>query len=250
MCQSTHFRCNRRPGSSVRPPGRRQRNPSPVKRPGECTRPATHRRFGRSGCSRSRRRRGEPAPGIEPGTFRLQEGWEAFTLVTSRRHEFNRSPHEGRSAPWFAAISHHDRHHERPALPPHRGATELRSYFASRLGSGGIGLECCQMTDDGVRCAFEYNCVRSGGQELTPQAGAPRPARGSRSAMPTQRRRPGPRAGPSCRHRSGAPAAPDPRRCDRPRTPRRQQPVRRRCSRVVEVLPSGRHLPDLRTSTK
>ena len=53
----------------------------------------------------------------------------------------------------------------------HRGATELRSYFASQLRAGGIGLEYCEVTDDGVRCALEYNWVRWGGQELTPQAG-------------------------------------------------------------------------------
>ena len=27
------------------------------------------------------------------------------------------------------------------------------------------------MTDDGVRCAVEYNCVRWGAHELAPQAG-------------------------------------------------------------------------------
>ena len=27
------------------------------------------------------------------------------------------------------------------------------------------------MTDDGVRCALEYNCVRWGGDDLPPQAG-------------------------------------------------------------------------------
>jgi ketosteroid isomerase-like protein len=53
----------------------------------------------------------------------------------------------------------------------HRGTTELRSYFATQLAGGGVGLECCEVTDDGVRCALEYNCVRWGGQELTPQAG-------------------------------------------------------------------------------
>jgi hypothetical protein len=37
--------------------------------------------------------------------------------------------------------------------------------------SGGIGLEHCALTDDGVRCAIEYNCVRWGGTELPPQAG-------------------------------------------------------------------------------
>ena len=37
---------------------------------------------------------------------------------------------------------------------------------------GGIGLEHCAVTDDGVRCALEYNCLRWGGHDLaSPQAG-------------------------------------------------------------------------------
>jgi hypothetical protein len=38
-------------------------------------------------------------------------------------------------------------------------------------GPHGIGLEYCAVTDDGVRCALEYNCVRWGGHDLPPQAG-------------------------------------------------------------------------------
>lgn len=53
----------------------------------------------------------------------------------------------------------------------HAGIAELRAYFAGCLGDGGIGLECCVVTDDGVRCVVEYNCVRWGSQELPPQAG-------------------------------------------------------------------------------
>jgi ketosteroid isomerase-like protein len=54
----------------------------------------------------------------------------------------------------------------------HRGATELRSYFSRCFSAGGgIGLEICVVTDDGVRCALEYNCVRWGSQNLTSQAG-------------------------------------------------------------------------------
>jgi ketosteroid isomerase-like protein len=50
----------------------------------------------------------------------------------------------------------------------YRGAAELRKYFH---GEGGISLQNCAVTDDGVRCAVEYNCVRWGGQSLKPQAG-------------------------------------------------------------------------------
>jgi hypothetical protein len=36
---------------------------------------------------------------------------------------------------------------------------------------GGIGLQHCAVTDDGVRCALEYNCVRWGRHDLPPQTG-------------------------------------------------------------------------------
>jgi limonene-1,2-epoxide hydrolase len=54
----------------------------------------------------------------------------------------------------------------------HHGASELRSFFAGQFGAGGgIGLQDCAVTDDGVRCALEYNCVRWGRHDLPPQAG-------------------------------------------------------------------------------
>jgi ketosteroid isomerase-like protein len=54
----------------------------------------------------------------------------------------------------------------------HRGPGELRSYFTRVFSSGGgIGLQDCAVTDDGVRCALEYNCVRWGSHDLPPQAG-------------------------------------------------------------------------------
>jgi ketosteroid isomerase-like protein len=63
----------------------------------------------------------------------------------------------------------------REAIGPHythRGIAELRSFFDVCFSAGGgIGLEHCVVTDDGVRCALEYNCVAWGGHELPPQAG-------------------------------------------------------------------------------
>jgi hypothetical protein len=57
-------------------------------------------------------------------------------------------------------------------LHEHRGTAELRSFFARCFSAGGgIGLEDCAVTDDGVRCALEYNCVRWGRHDLPPQAG-------------------------------------------------------------------------------
>ena len=54
----------------------------------------------------------------------------------------------------------------------HRGTVELRSFFTGRFSAGGgIGLQDCAVTDDGVRCAVEYNCVRWGRHDLPPQAG-------------------------------------------------------------------------------
>jgi hypothetical protein len=54
----------------------------------------------------------------------------------------------------------------------HRGTSELRSFFTRCFSAGGgIGLQHCAVTDDGVRCALEYNCVRWGSHDLPPQAG-------------------------------------------------------------------------------
>ncbi len=54
----------------------------------------------------------------------------------------------------------------------HRGTAELRSFFTMCFSAGGgIGLQPCAVTDDGVRCALEYNCVRWGSHDLPPQAG-------------------------------------------------------------------------------
>jgi ketosteroid isomerase-like protein len=54
----------------------------------------------------------------------------------------------------------------------HRGTTELRSLFTKYFSAGGgIRLQHCTVTDDGVRCALEFNCVRWGSHDLPPQAG-------------------------------------------------------------------------------
>ena len=54
----------------------------------------------------------------------------------------------------------------------HRGESDLRTLFKTWFSAGGgIGLEQCAVTDDGVRCALEYNCVRWGTHALQPQAG-------------------------------------------------------------------------------
>jgi ketosteroid isomerase-like protein len=67
-----------------------------------------------------------------------------------------------------------DGYFREPVGPPyvHRGAGELRSFFKTCFSAGGgIGLQPCVVTDDGVRCAVEYNCIRWGSRDLPPQAG-------------------------------------------------------------------------------
>ena len=54
----------------------------------------------------------------------------------------------------------------------HRGALALGSFFTGCFDAGGgIHLELCTVTDEGTRCALEYNCVRWGNRDLAPQAG-------------------------------------------------------------------------------
>jgi ketosteroid isomerase-like protein len=54
----------------------------------------------------------------------------------------------------------------------HRGTSELHAFFSLCFSAGGgIGLQQCTVTDDGVRCALEYNCVRWGSHDLPAQAG-------------------------------------------------------------------------------
>jgi ketosteroid isomerase-like protein len=59
-----------------------------------------------------------------------------------------------------------------PTGSRHTGSGALRSFFTRcfRAG-GGVALRHCALTDDGVRCALEYNCVGWGGHDLPPQAG-------------------------------------------------------------------------------
>lgn len=53
----------------------------------------------------------------------------------------------------------------------YRGPERLREFYGAILASGGIALEHCTVTDDGTRCAVEYNAVRWGEIAIPPQAG-------------------------------------------------------------------------------
>ena len=67
-----------------------------------------------------------------------------------------------------------DGYYREPVGAPttYRGASELRSFFTTCFSAGGgIGLQDCAVTDDGVRCAVEYNCVSWGSDAVPPQAG-------------------------------------------------------------------------------
>jgi hypothetical protein len=53
----------------------------------------------------------------------------------------------------------------------YRGKARVRQLYTMLFMTGGIPLEYCTLTDDGVRCAIEYNCVRFGKTQIVPQAG-------------------------------------------------------------------------------
>jgi hypothetical protein len=70
----------------------------------------------------------------------------------------------------------------------HRGTEALRELYAHMFANaGGIGLEHCTLTDDGVRCAIEYNCVRWGATEIPAQAGVAVYERGSSGLLAAAR---------------------------------------------------------------
>ena len=54
----------------------------------------------------------------------------------------------------------------------YRGKERLREVYSYMFANGGgIPVEHCAVTDDGVRSAIEYNCVHWGVTEIPPQAG-------------------------------------------------------------------------------
>jgi hypothetical protein len=53
----------------------------------------------------------------------------------------------------------------------YRGREKLHEFMTHLLASGGIRLEHCTATDDGLACAIEFNAVQFGPQRILPQAG-------------------------------------------------------------------------------
>ena len=73
----------------------------------------------------------------------------------------------------IVATFEQDGYFREPAGGPYvfRGRAELWPFMYSLLSTGGIGLEYCTATDDGMACAIEFNAVRFGRELLEPQAG-------------------------------------------------------------------------------
>ena len=70
----------------------------------------------------------------------------------------------------------------------YRGKEQLREVYTAQFANGGgISLEHCTLTDDGVRCAIEFNAVRWGVTELPPQAGVAVYERGSSGLLAAAR---------------------------------------------------------------
>lgn len=53
----------------------------------------------------------------------------------------------------------------------YQGTDQLREFMSQILAPGGIALEHCTVTDDGIACAIEFNAVAFGPRPLVPQAG-------------------------------------------------------------------------------
>ena len=113
------------------------------------------------------RRRTPPDPGADPGRGSVRRaGRRGHALPRPRSTPATATESCRRSPRTDTSRNPSDR------TPSIAAPTSSRRYFSRCFSAGGgIGLERCCVTDDGVRCALEYNCVRWGSQPLPAQAG-------------------------------------------------------------------------------
>ena len=86
--------------------------------------------------------------------------------------EYQQALHDG-DIPGIVGAFEEDGYFREPAGGEniYRGSEKLHEFMTHLLGSGGIHLEHCTATDDGIVCAIEFNAVRFGRRDLQPQAG-------------------------------------------------------------------------------
>jgi hypothetical protein len=66
----------------------------------------------------------------------------------------------------------------------YRGEAHHTIYDAMFANEGGIPLQFCTVTDDGTRCAIEYNAVRWGKDEIPRKRGSPSTSAAPAAASP------------------------------------------------------------------
>jgi hypothetical protein len=92
--------------------------------------------------------------------------------ITDVIAEYQQALHDG-DIPAIVGAFEPDGYFREPAGGEYlyRGREKLDEFMAHLLASGGIRLEHCTATDDGVACAIEFNAVQFGPHPLQPQAG-------------------------------------------------------------------------------
>jgi hypothetical protein len=113
------------------------------------------------------RRAVDGRPHLRPAV--LETGGAGLGDVIARHHAALAAGDPDAVVATFAA----DGYYREPIGPHrvHRGTAELRAYFTACLQGGGVDREPCTVTDDGTRCAVEYNCRRWHGRPVPTQAG-------------------------------------------------------------------------------
>ncbi len=92
--------------------------------------------------------------------------------VTDVIAEYQQALHDG-DIPGIVAAFEEDGYFREPAGGEYfyRGREKLLEFMTHLLSGGGIHLEHCTVTDDGVACAIEFNAIHFGPHDIQPQAG-------------------------------------------------------------------------------